>query len=107
MKRAIAGMALALTVLTGCATRTADGPPVPFDRIGQAVVIGQSSKAQVLAALGPATAIRFDSGYEVWRYHYGPARGDGAEDSAEFVILFDPQGIVRKTRQREPGPSAP
>lgn len=62
------------------------------------VAIGQSTKADVLAALGPATVIRFDSGQEVWVYRGKllrlPATG------AEFVILFAPSGVVQKTRTR-------
>lgn len=63
-----------------------------------AVAIGQSTKAGVLAALGPATTIRFDSGHEVWVYRGKPLRAPAT--SAEFVILFAPSGTVQKTRIR-------
>ena len=63
-----------------------------------AVVIGQSTKADVLAALGPATTIRFDSGQEVWVYRGKPLRAPAT--GAEFVILFAPSGMVQKTRIR-------
>ena len=79
-----------------------------------AVVIGRSTKADVIAALGESLAIRFDNGYEVWVYHLAddtPARerrratSGRAHDtrpgaSAEFVILFQPSGVVAKTRMR-------
>ena len=79
-----------------------------------AVVIGRSTKADVIAALGESLAIRFDNGYEVWVYHLaddtpagerrrgksGSADNARPGESAEFVILFQPSGIVAKTRMR-------
>ena len=63
------------------------------------VVSGKSTKADVMAALGPATAIPFDSGYEVWVYRW---RGADKTNRAatELVILFEPTGVVKKTRIR-------
>ena len=63
-----------------------------------ALTIGQSTKADVLAALGPATTLRFDSGHEVWVYRGKPLRAPAT--GAEFVILFAPSGTVQKTRIR-------
>ena len=63
-----------------------------------AVVIGTSTKADVIAALGSATVVRFDSGFEVWVYRAKPA--NTATGNAEFVILFAPSGIVKKSRIR-------
>lgn len=64
------------------------------------VVAGTSSKADVIAALGSGNVVSFDSGFEVWVYR---AKAAGtATDSAEFVILFAPSGIVKKTRIRPP-----
>ena len=63
-----------------------------------AVAIGQSTKAEVLATLGPATTLRFDSGHEVWVYRGKPLRAPAT--TAEFVILFAPSGTVQKTRVR-------
>jgi outer membrane protein assembly factor BamE (lipoprotein component of BamABCDE complex) len=104
-------LVFALATLSGCATqRVADGTELPLDRIERAVVTGQT-RAQVLAALGPTTNVRFDSGFEVWLYNFRPqgvvAVDGGLETDGEFVILFDPQGIVRKTRRREPGIQPP
>jgi hypothetical protein len=62
------------------------------------VSVGQSTKADVLAALGPATTLRFDSGHEVWVYRGKPLRAPAT--GAEFVILFAPSGTVQKTRTR-------
>lgn len=73
-------------------------PALTMQAASQAVVIGQSSRQDVLAALGTATVVRFDSGYEVWVYRNNPIRSEAA--NAEFVILFTPSGIVKKMRIR-------
>ena len=65
-----------------------------------AIVPGQT-KDSVRAALGRAIEIKFDSGYEVWVYRGGEsARRSDARP--EFVILFAPSGLVKKTRGRPP-----
>ena len=62
------------------------------------VAVGTASKADVMATLGAATVVNFDSGFEVWIYR---ARSrEPAETKAEFVILFAPDGVVKKTRVR-------
>ena len=69
----------------------------------QTVVPGASRKADVLAALGPATVVRFDTAYEVWVYRGRSA--DAAQTGgpgAELVILFSPAGIALKSRLRPP-----
>lgn len=60
---------------------------------------GKSTKADVLAALGPGNAIEFDSGYEVWVYRW-PGAERTSRAATELVILFEPSGIVKKTRVR-------
>lgn len=60
---------------------------------------GSSTKADVGAALGRATAIAFDSGWEVWVYRW-PGAGLLARDATELVVLFDPSGVARKVRMR-------
>jgi hypothetical protein len=72
---------------------------VAADRAKDAVAVGKSTRADVLAALGETLAISFDSGYEIWVYRLG------SERAAEFVILFAPSGLVAKTRIR-PAPRA-
>jgi ABC-type phosphate transport system substrate-binding protein len=76
-----------------------------------AVAIGGSTKADVVAALGGATVIRFDSGFEVWVYRYNSDAPADSENKArgenEFVVLFDPSGILAKKRIRVPPPGAP
>ena len=98
----LAGLAaLASTLLLGACA----GPPPPpgtqvdETRLAAAAVPGVASRASVKAALGATHSVAFDSGVEVWLYQV--ARGGGR--FAEFVILFDRNGVVSKTRRREPG----
>jgi len=69
------------------------------------VVLGKSTKADVVAALGRAIVISFDSGYEVWVYRW---RGSDTTTRAatELVVLFDPAGLATKARVR-PGYETP
>jgi outer membrane protein assembly factor BamE (lipoprotein component of BamABCDE complex) len=84
-----------------------------------AVTIGKSTKADVIAALGKTTVISFDSGFEVWVYQIKndtPAkvswwerigRADPNKETlgkTEFVVLFAPSGVVTKTRVRPAPP---
>ena len=73
-------------------------PALSMQNASDSVVVGKTSKADVLATLGPATMISFDSGYEVWVYR-AKSRG-AAENTAEFVVLFTPDGVVKKSRLR-------
>jgi hypothetical protein len=89
-------LSLALA-LGGCATSapTPPGNVAPLPRIAQ-VQTGVTTKAQLLALLGPTTSIRFDNGVEVWRYMLPTAQGQG-----EYVVVLDPRGVVVKARQSE------
>jgi nicotinamidase-related amidase len=73
-------------------------PNLSMQHARDAVVTGTSTKAEVMATLGRATEIPFDSGYEVWVYRTGSSASD--TDGAELVILFAPSGVVKKTRLR-------
>jgi hypothetical protein len=93
--------------LAGCAAPSpgSDGRPAPVFRDpamsmqeASSLVPPGTAKAEVLAALGSAGVIRFDSGFEVWVYP--AAARQRAAGEAEFVLLFDPSGRVRKTRLR-------
>ncbi len=93
--------------LAGCAgaSRTPGPERPPFRDASMSlqaasdfVLPGKTTKADALAALGPATVVRFDSGFEVWVYRAKSADVEVAP--AEFVILFTPSGIVSKTRIR-------
>jgi hypothetical protein len=120
--------------LAGCIAGCASPPAVPpsavvaqaqtrlvaADRMKDAVAIGRSTRADVVAALGETLVIRFDTGYEVWVYRLAKdARAQGVtarrgptpsadkakpDASGEFVILFAPSGLVAKTRIRPAPP---
>ena len=92
-----------LLALAACGTRAPLATSqVSASRLQQTIVPGQTGKAQVLAALGPTTALAFESGYEVWMYHYPAASGKG---QVEYVILFGRDGLVKKTRTAGPWPA--
>jgi hypothetical protein len=107
------------------ASGTAAANIIPASNPSDAITIGKSTKADVAAAFGTTTVVSFDSGYEVWVYqiigeriteqrsakaswverflHGGSEIGTRAK--TEFVILFDPSGVVTKIRIR-PAPAA-
>ena len=58
----------------------------------EAIAVGRSTRADVRAALGEAVVVDFETGYEVWVYRERP--------STELVLLFDPSGLLAKTRIR-------
>jgi len=69
------------------------------------VALGKSTKADVVAALGTAIVVSFDSGYEVWVYRWhGSDKTTRA--ATELVLLFDPSGLATKARVR-PGYETP
>ncbi|MES1264463.1 MAG: hypothetical protein ABUU24_02290 [Variovorax sp.] len=98
-----AGIAIAFSAgVAGCVAAGTPYTVIPPGKSREAILIGESTKADVLAALGKTTSVSFDSGYEVWVYQYkGEMRGGG-----EFVVLFAPSGIVAKTRIRPTSPPA-
>ena len=71
------------------------------DPAGAGLAEGYRDRGQLRAALGPAQTIHFDSGYDVWRYSYPPAAAT-AQEAAELVVLFGPDGVALKSRRREP-----
>ncbi len=85
----------AITENTPGAVRTAGVPP---QAASQSVVTGKS-KGDVAAALGHAAVVRFDSGYEVWVYRW-PGADRTSRTATELVVLFDPAGMVKKSRIR-------
>ena len=98
---ALVGMTLA-----GCAAfETPAAPPFQGTALtmisAQTLIIpGTSTRSDVTTVLGPASAVVFDSGFEVWAYREKRSQVPAA--SAELVILFTPSGIVKKTRLRLP-----
>ena len=69
---------------------------MPPQAAAQAVVAGRSTKAELAARLGDADRLAFDNGYEVWVYRERPVRAG----QAEVVVLFAPDGVVKKVRVR-------
>jgi len=88
--------------VAGCAAPGTSSPAatISVQDARDAAAVGKSTKAGVLAALGKATVISFDSGFEVWAYQYKSE----APGKNEFVILFAPSGVVAKTRVRPAPP---
>jgi hypothetical protein len=62
--------------------------------------IGNSTRADVRAALGDAIVVDFDSGYEVWVYRE-QRREKMRPPATELVLLFEPSGVLTKTRIRQ------
>jgi len=108
-----------IACISGCAAPGSSITTVSTTSARNAITIGKSTKADVIAALGKTTVIRFDSGYEVWVYQVtggiSASLGSGqlfrradsekrASGRTEFVILFAPSGVVAKTRLRPPPP---
>jgi outer membrane protein assembly factor BamE (lipoprotein component of BamABCDE complex) len=96
----------ACALLAGCAA-----PPLPKPVESQfnaraavaALSIGQSTKADVRAALGEAVVVDFPTGYEVWVYRERQQESPPEKSKppgAELVLLFAPSGILAKTRVR-------
>ena len=98
---------LMLALLAGCALtepRPAERPLGPGEILSaqaadNALSVGTSTKADVRAAFGEATVVDFASGYDVWVYR---ERQDpkGATRPGELVLLFEPSGVLSKTRVR-------
>jgi len=92
---------LACALLAGCATPPPPKPaatPSPREMLSL-LSVGKSTKSDVRAALGEGTVVNFDSGYEVWVYRQ-PAVEKPPAPAGELVLLFEPSGILSKTRVR-------
>ena len=102
--RLVEAAGLAALLLAGCVALAPAPPAAPVFRDAaltvqgarDALAPGRSRKSEVEALLGPAQALRFDSGWEVWAYRAPGERPP--EGSAELVLLFDPAGVLRKAR---------
>lgn len=96
--------------VAGCAAPGSSLTAVSARNATDAITIGKSTRADVIAALGKTAALKFDSGFEVWVYQVTPdtpAILDWRKPGiSEFVVLFAPSGVVAKTRIRSPPPPA-
>jgi hypothetical protein len=95
----------ACALLVGCATTRPEAVPLGPGEVLSAkaatdsIAVGKSTKADVRAALGEATVIDFVSGYEVWVYRER-SREKTPPPGTELVLLFEPSGVLTKTRVR-------
>jgi len=98
---------VACALLAGCALTEPIPPERPLGpgeiasarQAENALELGKSTKADVKALLGEATALTFATGYEVWVYRERPDPKTQTP-SLELVLLFEPAGILAKTRVR-------
>lgn len=102
------------TLLAACAVpQPQDDKPQPPFRDPAMTVEGAAgistpgrTKQEIAALLGPAVAVRLDSGHEVWVYRPRPPKSRPTEDQPELVVLFSPSGVVEKSRVRPAYPRA-
>lgn len=105
MRRADLAVLGTCTVLAACGVLPAAQPDRPMFRDSRlapeaaagSLAIGRSTKVQVAAQLGDADRLAFANGYEVWVYRRRPVRAG----EPELVVLFAPDGVVKKVRVRE------
>ncbi len=104
-------LALVAALLAGCTT-VGNGQLAQLDAPSTSALLvpGRTTEADVRAALGQGTEIRFDSGFETWHYFYREGLSKGWDDvpyiglitsqldrpTKELVILFDGGGVLRR-----------
>lgn len=76
------------------------GRAVPEE--AQPYIAGAGNKDDVRAMLGEGAVVRFESSVEVWTYSFGAATR--RLDRTELVLLFEPSGVLAKSRLR-PAPA--
>lgn len=86
-------------VVSGCVTitTTPPGTVLPPEKTAQ-VQAGQTTRAELLARLGPTRMVRFDNGVEVWRYLLPAAPTKDGAGYGEYVVVLDARGVVTRTR---------
>ncbi len=103
--------ALACALLAACTT-VGNGRLATLDAASADALLapGRTTQADVRAAFGQGTVIRFDSGVETWHYFYREGVAKGWDDvpyiglvtsgldqpTKELVILFDGAGVLRR-----------
>ena len=106
------GTVLAAALGACAAPGAGSAPPIDERILASRLIPGATTRTEILAAFGSASVVKFDSGYEVWIYRdragaprllrYVPVVGLGAglipDRKRELVILFGPDGVVRKSR---------
>lgn len=94
-----AGLVACVSVSPSEAPSLTKASPVAPTVARDAAIVGKT-KSDVLAMLGQTVSVKFDSGYEVWVYHLSEGPRPRARGKAEYVVLFDPSGVVTKARVR-------
>jgi hypothetical protein len=108
----------------GCTT-VGNGRLATLDAPASAALLvpGRTTEADVRAALGQGSVIRFESGVETWHYLYREGLSKGWDDvpyiglvtrqldrpTKELVLLFDAGGVLRRWsfQAHVPGATAP
>ena len=109
-------MKLAFSCLAGLAVAMCTASEYKVNRapanlaIYQNITVGKTTRLDLDAALGSATVVSFDPGYEVWVYKNQlqtpkvtrllPMLGE--KGTREVAVMFDRAGVVRKFRIHEP-----
>jgi hypothetical protein len=86
------------------------------DGARQALSVGKTTKAELVAAMGEASVQTFRNGYAVWVYNYKPGLPtfvgylpvvgtlanavDATTGAKELAVLFDRDGVVKKYQLR-------
>lgn len=83
----------------GIAPRTAPQAAFAAAQAAEGKVHVGDTRDQVAAALGPSNILQFESGWQVWIYRW-PGADNSTRAATELVILFEPNGTVRKMRVR-------
>lgn len=103
----------ASAVLAGCAVSAGNEAPKDQSQtsVGNSIVEGKSTRADVQAAFGSANTVSFtDTGLEIWSYEFDHAMprainyvpvlnllAHGANvEKKTLTVLFDEKGIVKK-----------
>jgi len=102
--------------IVGCAS-TGNGAVKTLTQknAAQSIVIGKSTKADIIRTFGAASISTFPNGYEIWLYQVGYSKTidsipymnllvSSADNRKELSILFDKAGVVKKYQlmEREP-----
>ncbi|APA67870.1 hypothetical protein YQ44_08495 [Janthinobacterium sp. 1_2014MBL_MicDiv] len=109
-------MKLAFSCLAGLAVAMCTASEYKVNRapangaIYQSITVGKTTRLDLDAALGNATVVSFDPGYEVWVYKnqlQTPSVARllpllGQKGTREVAVVFDQAGVVSKYRIHEP-----
>jgi len=109
-------MKLAFCCLAGLAVAMCTASEYKVNRapvngaIYQNITVGKTTRVDLDAALGNATVVSFDPGYEVWVYKnqlQSPAVSRfipllEPKGTREVAVMFDQAGVVKKYRIHEP-----